>query len=448
MTFENLNLTTPLLNALNDMGLTQPTTIQQKSFSAIMSGKDILGVAQTGTGKTIAFLLPALRQWQFVKSSVKSPQIVVLVPTRELVVQIVEVAEKLSAYMNVVVKGVYGGVNMKTQAYAISGGMDILVATPGRLRDLALDGFVSLKGVKKLVLDEVDEMLDLGFRHQLISIFDLMPQRRQNLMFSATLTPDVEELIDMFFNAPERIEAAPVGTPLDNIACKAYDVPNFNTKINLLKLLLDENPEMNRVLVFASTKNQADILYDEMEKTFSNIGVIHSGKAQNYRFRMVNNFHSGELRVLIATDLVSRGLDISDVSHVVNFDMPDDAETYIHRIGRTGRADKQGDAISFIIPRDNERVAAIETLINSRIDIEPLPENLVVSDVLTDIDKEKVIMKNVLVKQTDIKESGGAFHEKAAKNQKVNKKVRYADKMKAKYGKPKTRGQKVKKKRK
>ena len=447
MTFENLNLTTPLLNALNDMGLTNPTTIQEKTFSTIMSGKDILGIAQTGTGKTIAFLLPALRQWQFAKSNVKIPQIVVLVPTRELVVQIVEVAEKLAAYMNVVVKGVYGGVNMKTQAYDISDGMDILVATPGRLRDLALDGFVSLKGVKKLVLDEVDEMLDLGFRHQLISIFDLMPQRRQNLMFSATVTHNVEELIDSFFNAPVRIEAAPVGTPLDNISTKAYNVPNFNTKINLLRLLLDENADMSRVLVFVSTKNLADILFDEMEKTFPNIGVVHSGKAQNYRFRMVNNFHSGELRVLISTDLVSRGLDISDVSHVINFDMPDDAETYVHRIGRTGRADKQGDAISFATPRDDERVLAIELLTDRKIEIESLPENLVVSDILTDIDRDKVIMKNVLVKQPSISESKGAFHEKAAKNMKVNKKVRYADKMKAKYGKPKTRGQKMKKKR-
>jgi ATP-dependent RNA helicase RhlE len=440
--FESFNLSKPLLSALADMQLTHPTTIQEKTFSVIMSGKDVLGIAQTGTGKTIAFLLPALRQWQFSKN--KIPQIAILVPTRELVVQIVEVAQKLTTYMNITVKGVYGGVNMKTQAYEIAGGMDVLVATPGRLRDLALEGYVSLKGVKKLVLDEVDEMLDLGFRHQLISIFDMMRQRRQNLLFSATVTPEVEELIATFFNAPVRVEAAPVGTPLNNITQAAYELPNFNTKINLLELMLKENDAMSRVLVFVSTKDLADTVFDEMEKrTCGTLGVIHSRKAQNYRFRMVNNFHRGELRVLIATDLVSRGLDISEVSHVINFDMPDDAETYIHRIGRTGRADRRGNAISFITPRDSERRLKIEILMDKAIPTTSLPENLTVSALLTDIDRDTHDMKNILVKPASTpEEGGGAFHERKAKNQKVNIKIRFADKMKAKYGKPKTRGQK------
>lgn len=444
MTFRELNLNTPLLNALDDMGIVNPTTIQQKAFSVIMSGKDVLGIAQTGTGKTIAFLLPALRQWIFSKNRI--PQILILVPTRELVVQVVEVAEKLAAYTNIVVKGVYGGVNMKTQAWEISEGMDVLVATPGRLRDLALDGFVSLKGVKKLILDEVDEMLDLGFRHQLTSIFDLLPAKRQNLMFSATVTPDVEELIQTFFTAPEHIEAAPTGTPLANIHQTGYEVPNFNTKLNLLELLLTEGQEMTRVLVFTATKNMADIVYEKMEAVFSDqIGVVHSDKAQNFRFRMVNQFHSGEIRVLIATDLVSRGLDISDVSHVVNFDMPDEPETYIHRIGRTGRADKQGEAISFITSRDEDRQAAVEALMNMEIPVAELPEGLEISDELSDFDRDKVVMKNVLIKLPKKESGGGAFHEKLSKNKKVNKKVRHADIMWAKYGKPKTRGQKKKK---
>ena len=445
MTFSDLNLNTPLLNALNDMGIITPTTIQHKAFPVIMSGKDVLGIAQTGTGKTIGFLLPVLRQWKFSKN--RTPQILVLVPTRELVVQVVEVAEKLAAYLNVVVKGVYGGVNMKTQAWEISEGMDVLVATPGRLRDLALDGFVSLKGVKKLVLDEVDEMLDLGFRHQLTAIFDMLLAKRQNLLFSATVTPKVEELIDTFFTAPERVEAAPTGTPLDNIHQSGFEVPNFNTKLNLLELLLKDNPDMSRVLVFTATKNLANIVYEKMAAVFSEaIGVVHSDKAQNFRFRMVNQFDSGEIRVLIATDLVARGLDISEVSHVINFDMPDEAETYIHRIGRTGRADKQGQAISFITPRDEDRQVAVEALMNMEIPIEPLPETLEVSDVLSDFDRDKVVMKNVLIKMPKKDTSGAAFHEKLAKNKKVNKKVRHADLMWAKYGKPKTRGQKTKKK--
>jgi ATP-dependent RNA helicase RhlE len=376
MTFRDLNLTTPLLNALDDMGIKNPTTIQQKSFPVIMSGKDVLGIAQTGTGKTIAFLLPALRQWKYSKNRI--PQILILVPTRELVVQVVEVAEKLAAYTNVVVKGVYGGVNMKTQAYEISEGMDILVGTPGRLRDLALDGFVSLKGVKKLILDEVDEMLDLGFRFQITSIFDLLPAKRQNLLFSATVTPQIEELIDLFFAAPVRVEAAPTGTPLENIKQTGFVVPNFNTKLNLLEFLLRENADMTRVLVFTATKNMADIVFEKMDALFpESIGVVHSDKAQNYRFRMVNQFDAGEIRALIATDLVSRGLDISDVSHVVNFDMPDEAESYIHRIGRTGRADKRGDAFSFITPRDGERQLEVEALMNTEIPMEALPEKLV-----------------------------------------------------------------------
>jgi ATP-dependent RNA helicase RhlE len=444
MTFSDLNLNTPLLNALGEMGLVHPTTIQQRAFPVIMSGKDVLGIAQTGTGKTIAFLLPSLRQWKFQKNRI--PQILILVPTRELVVQVVEVTEKLAAYTNVVVKGVYGGVNMKTQAYDISEGMDVLVATPGRLRDLALDGFVSLKGVKKFVLDEVDEMLDMGFRHQLTSIFDLLPARRQNLLFSATVTPDVEALIDVFFTAPELIEAAPTGTPLENIKQTGFEVPNFNTKLNLLELLLRENKDMTKVLVFTATKNMADIVYDKMDDLIpETFGVVHSDKAQNFRFKMVKDFDAGEIRVLIATDLVSRGLDITDVSHVVNFDMPDEAESYMHRIGRTGRADKPGDAISFITPRDEENQAEVEALMNMEIPIVELPENLIVSEELTEFDKDKVGMRNTLIKQPKRVSSGAAFHDKNAKNKKINNKIRHTDKMWAKYGKPKTRGQKKKK---
>ncbi len=442
MTFSDLNLTTPLLSAIEEMGLQTPTTIQKRCFPVIMSGKDVLGIAQTGTGKTIAFLLPALRQWRFSKNRI--PQILVLVPTRELVVQVVDVAEKLSSQMNVVVKGVYGGVNMKTQAIDISDGMDILVATPGRLRDLALDGFVSLKGVKKLVLDEVDEMLDLGFRHQLNSIFDLLPGKRQNLLFSATITPTVEEMIDEFFVAPERIEAAPTGTPLENISQTGYEVPNFNTKLSLLELLLN-NGDMSKVLVFTSTKRMADLVFEKLSVNFSEtVGVVHSDKAQNFRFKTVNLFGAGDLRVLIATDLVSRGLDISEVSHVINFDMPDEPESYIHRIGRTGRADKRGEAISFITPRDDEKRIGIEALMNMEIPIGILPANLSISDEISEFDKDKVVMKNVLVNIPSKSGAGGAFHQKLAKNQKVNNKIRHADKMWAKYGKPKTRGQKRK----
>src|SRR5690554_1094094 len=396
MTFEDLNLNTPLLNALNDMGLTHPTLIQERAFPIIMSGRDVLGIAQTGTGKSIAFLLPALRQWKF--SKVRLPQIVILVPTRELVVQLVEVVEQLSAYQSLVVQGVYGGVNMTTQGVRISEGMDVLVGTPGRLRDLVLEGFVSLKNTKKFILDEVDEMLDLGFRSQLTSIFDLLPTKRQNLLFSATVPPEVEALIDTYFTAPERVEAAPTGTPLENISQQSYTVPNYTTKVNLLEHLLNDESVMSRVLVFCATKRMADHLYEKLEeKHGENIGIIHSGKAQNFRFRMVNEFQEGKIRILIATDLVSRGLDITGVSHVVNFDLPDVAESYIHRIGRTGRADETGDAISFITPRDEERRMEIEQLMEMQIPSQDLPAEVEVSDLITDFDRVTVKMKTALV---------------------------------------------------
>ena len=220
MTFEDFNLNRPLLNALTDLGFTKPTTIQEKVFSVVMSGADVCGIAQTGTGKTIAYLLPLLRLWEFKK--VKDPQVLIVVPTRELVAQVVETIKKLSAYTNLVVKGVYGGTNMNTQKTEVEEGMDILVATPGRLYDLAMAGAFKTKTIKKLVIDEVDEMLNLGFRSQLKNILDLLPDRRQNLMFSATLTDEVGQLIETYFNDPIKIEAAPTGTPVEGIEQTGY----------------------------------------------------------------------------------------------------------------------------------------------------------------------------------------------------------------------------------
>jgi ATP-dependent RNA helicase RhlE len=465
MTFSELNLNKALLNALNDLGYHQPTPIQEKTFAAVMSGKDILGIAQTGTGKTFAYLLPLLRQWQFSKE--RHPQILVVVPTRELVAQVVTEVEKLTKYMSVVTVGVYGGTNINTQAKTILQGVDVLVGTPGRLLDLSLGGVLKLKSIKKLVIDEVDEMLNLGFRPQLSSIFDLLPTKRQNLLFSATLLEEVELLLDTFFNHPLRIEATPIGTPLENIQQIAYDVPNFYTKVNLLEYLLAHHPEMSKVLVFMTTKDLADQLYEKLvppapEPTITDrrqikqllmemiaepppplIGVIHSNKAQNNRFNTVNNFKSGATRVLIATDIIARGIDISEVTHVINFDVPEVPEIYIHRIGRTGRADKQGISITFVTEKDKEYQVAIETLIQQPIPMAALPEDLVISTELTFDELPKVTMKNIQLKIPKI-EAGSAYHEKLDKNKKVNIKVTRKDKMHEKYGKPQKRGQKLK----
>lgn len=441
MTFQDLNLNSPLLNALEELGYTTPTTIQHKIFSVIMSGKDVCGIAQTGTGKTMAYLLPSLRQWKFSKD--RFPQILIVVPTRELVTQVVAEAQKLSKYMNVVTVGVYGGVNMKAQILEVENGCDVVVATPGRLVDLVLHGSLKLKAIKKLIIDEVDEMFNLGFRTQINKILELLPPKRQNLLFSATITEEVEVLMNEHFDVPTRVEAAPTGTPVDKIAQRLYEVPNFYTKVNLLKLLLNSDEQMSKVLVFAATKKLADELYDEIAPAFEEqVGVIHSNKAQNNRFNTINRFKDGTYRLIIATDLVARGIDISEVTHVINFDLPEEPEAYIHRIGRTGRADKQGISITLCTPREQEMRIAIEELMKMPIPVLELPEELEISSVLTDDEMPKVKMRETLIALPDIRESKGAFHEKLEKNKKVNVKVSHKDKMRQKYGKPKSRGQK------
>jgi ATP-dependent RNA helicase RhlE len=435
MTFDDLNLNTPLRTALSELGLTTPTTIQHRVFPIVMSGRDVCGIAQTGTGKTFAYLLPCLRQWEFSKK--KDPQILIIVPTRELVAQVVENVKALTRYMNLVVLGVYGGVNINTQHIEVRNGVDVLVATPGRLYDLAMNGSFKTKMIKKVVIDEIDEMLNLGFRTQIKNILDLLPVRRQNLLFSATMTEEVETIIESYFNNPVRVEAAPTGTPLENIIQTVYEVPNFYTKANLLELLLTEDPTMTKVLVFAATKQLADQLYAQLETKFTGTtGVIHSNKEQNHRFNTVKQFKEGTYRFIIATDIVARGIDVAEVTHVINFDVPEVPENYIHRIGRTGRADKKGIAITFVTEKENPLLATIESLMKYTVPVASLPANLIISDELTEDEQPKVMMKTFPIKQPKKGEAGGAFHEKSAKNSKVNFIVPHKDRMMKKYGKP------------
>ncbi|HOY48816.1 MAG TPA: DEAD/DEAH box helicase [Flavobacteriales bacterium] len=435
--FSDLNLNTPLLNAINDLGFEHPTPIQERAFSAMMAGNDVVGLAQTGTGKTIAYLLPCLRLWKFSKD--KLPQTLILVPTRELVVQVVEEITKLATYMNITAVGVYGGANIRTQKDAIHKGLDILVATPGRLLDLALDGTLKTKTIKRLVIDEVDEMLSLGFRPQLERIFDVLPPKRQTLMFSATLSDDVDSMISTYFRAPIRIEAAPAGSPLDNISQTVIEVPNYNTKLNLLNHLLSQD-NMDRVLLFAGSRKLADKLYEHLEAEFpTESGIIHSNKAQNTRFRAVENFAEGKQRILIATDILSRGIDITGVSHVINFDVPDVMENYIHRIGRTGRADAKGDAITFVMEKDAEMIESIEELMQMNIERLPIPEEVEISSVLTLDELPHINMPGSKVKKSKY-EPGPAFHEKKDKNKKVNVRKTRAQQMREKYNKPRRKG--------
>lgn len=444
MQFQDLNLSKPLLHALNDQGITEPTTIQSKVFSPIMAGRDVVGIAQTGTGKTLAYLLPMLRLWKFTKSP--NPQILIVVPTRELVTQLVEVVDGLTTYMNVACVGVYGGTNIRTQKAKVDEGSDLVIGTPGRLGDLMRDGVLKTKQLKQIVIDEVDEMLNLGFRTQLRNLIEFIPKKCQHLMFSATMTEDVELVINEFTSYYEKLEAAPSGAPLEHITQSAYTAQNFNTKSNLLAFLLDTHEEMTKVLVFVKTKKFADVLYERMSETFGEaVGIIHSSKSQNYRFNTVDKFQDGTHRFIIATDIIARGLDVSAVTHVINFDLTDTPEKYIHRIGRTGRSEAKGIAISFISTEEETYQVEIEALMNKEIDMLEMPDDVDISEELIplEIPSDYVPFNNHKMKK--IEPSGPAFHEKKAKNMKVNRKIRKAEKMKLKYGKPIKKRQKRKK---
>ncbi|MBP6759531.1 MAG: DEAD/DEAH box helicase, partial [Flavobacterium sp.] len=416
-TFEQFNLPKSVQKAIDDLGFTTPTPIQEKTFSVIMSGRDMMGIAQTGTGKTFAYLLPLLKLYKFTPGH--TPKIVILVPTRELVVQVVEEVEKLTKYMSVRTIGIFGGVNINTQKTTVYTGCDILVGTPGRVMDLTLDNVIRFEEMQKLVIDEFDEMLNLGFRTQLTAILAMMPKKRQNILFSATMTDEVDKVLDDYFDYPEEVTLSASGTPLENITQITYNVPNFNTKINLLKHLLQNNEDMSRVLVFVNNKKISDMVHESIEEDFEGqFGVIHSNKSQNYRLSTMAEFQEGNLRGIITTDIMARGLDISNITHVINFEMPELPELYMHRIGRTGRADATGTAISFVSPREEELKIAIEILMDMELDYETFPEGVAISDKLIGPEKDRQPFK-VLIKTKKI-EGDGAFHEKSKKNQKVN----------------------------
>jgi ATP-dependent RNA helicase RhlE len=417
-TFEQFNLPKSVQKAIDDLGSVTPTPIQEKSFSVIMSGRDMMGIAQTGTGKTFAYLLPLLKLYKFTPTD--TPKIVILVPTRELVVQVVEEVEKLTKYMSVRTLGIYGGVNINTQKKSVYLGIDILVGTPGRVMDLALDSVIRFDDTQKLVIDEFDEMLNLGFRVQLTSILAMMTRnKRQNILFSATMTDEVDAILNDFFDFPEEVTLAASGTPLENIKQISYDVPNFNTKVNLLIHLLETDESMERILVFVNNKKISDLLHERIEEQFDGqFGVIHSNKSQNYRLSTMASFQEGELRGIITTDIMARGLDISNISHVINFEAPEMPELYMHRIGRTGRADATGTAISFITPRETDLITEVEILMNHEIDVIEFPEVVEISSKLIEPEKDKQPIKFLLKKPK--LDGEGAFHEKSKKNKKVN----------------------------
>lgn len=416
--FADFELPKALNEVLEKLNISEPTPIQYKSFSPILSGRDIMGIAQTGTGKTLAYLLPILKEYKYSKTD--QPKILILVPTRELVVQVTEVLNQLTEFINARVMGVYGGVNINTQRKNIyEGGVDILVGTPGRVMDLAIDNVIQFKDLKKLIIDEFDEMLSLGFKRQLTNIFTMMSEKRQNILFSATMTDQVDEMLNEYFKNPLEISLARSGTPLEKIAQSVVPVQNFNTKLNLLIHYLNKENDFEKILIFANNKRHADLIFTKIDEEFpEQFGVIHSNKSQNFRLRVMEEFSNNELRGIITTDIMARGLDIPDVSHVFNFEIPDIPEQYIHRIGRTGRADKEGIAISFYTPKEEALLLDIEVLMNKEVSKIEFPAKVKLSDVKIEAEKEVVIMKNPVV--VKIQEGGGAFHEKKDKNKKIN----------------------------
>lgn len=440
-TFEDFKLSKSLNKAINALGFNIPTPIQSKTFKLIKSGVDLVGIAQTGTGKTLAYLLPLLENLKY--SEEVEPRILILVPTRELVVQVVEEVVKLSRFKSIHTLGIYGGTNINTQKKALIEGIDVVVATPGRLYDLILCGALNTKQIKKLIIDEVDVMLDLGFRYQLLNIFELLPNKRQNIMFSATMTDDVDAMINDYFINPKKVSIALSGIPLDNIEQTCYDVPNFYTKVNLLRQLIQDKELFNKVLVFISTKKYADLLLGILEEDFTEEScVIHSNKTQNYRLNAIHQFQNGEKRILIATDIMARGIDIEEISHVINFDTPNYPENYMHRIGRTGRAERLGKSILFSTEKEQLGKDAIESLMKMKIPKLDLPTTIKISKELTREEKPVELEGHNPHKTTDGFVKGEAFHAKSEKNSKTNQGGSYRRELAKKYKKPKTRGDK------
>ncbi|MBC8594949.1 DEAD/DEAH box helicase [Oscillospiraceae bacterium N12] len=366
MIFEELNLIEPILKALNQEGYTSPTPIQEQSIPVLLQGKDLLGCAQTGTGKTAAFSIPILQKL-YKTDHRKGIKALILTPTRELAIQIGESFEAYGRYTGLKHAVIYGGVGQKSQTDALNNGVQILIATPGRLLDLISQGYVSLKSLDFFVLDEADRMLDMGFIHDIRRILKLLPTRRQTLFFSATMPPEIESLANSMLMNPVKVEVTPASSTVDTISQFVYFVEKKEKKDLLLHLLKDNSIES--VLVFTRTKYGADKLARILTKSGVRAEAIHGNKSQNARQRALTEFKNHTLRVLIATDIAARGIDVDQLSHVINYELPNIPETYVHRIGRTGRAGHEGIAISFCESDELPYLKDIQKLIGKNIPV-------------------------------------------------------------------------------
>jgi ATP-dependent RNA helicase RhlE len=362
MDFRQLGLDPRVLRAVDEAGYTEPTPIQAAAIPVILSGKDLIGIAQTGTGKTAAFTLPLLTRLATGHSSPGHIRVLILAPTRELVVQIHENVRDYAQFLSLSVATVFGGVGEKPQIEALRRGADIIIATPGRLLDLMARRYGNFSGIQHLVLDEADRMLDMGFLPSIRDVVRQLPKRRQTLLFSATLSREIEAVTREFQQTPQSVEIGRRSNPAESVAQSVYEVPRHLKPALLLQLLLD--PAMEMVLVFTRMKHGADRIARRLEQTGIRTATLHSNRSQNQRLRALSEFKGGVVRVLVATDIAARGIDVDGISHVVNFDFPPAPEDYVHRIGRTGRANAVGDAISLVSPDEFNDLRALERFIN------------------------------------------------------------------------------------
>ena len=408
--FDSFNLNRQLLDAVADQGFSSPTEIQLKCIPKVLGGQDVIGIAQTGTGKTAAYLLPILMKIKYAQG--EEPRALILAPTKELTIQIAEHAWILAKYTDLRILPIYGGIGPKTQIEMINKGVDIIVATPGRFTELYLKGELPVSQLKILVLDEADRMMDMGFMHQLRKILEVLPRKRQNLLFSATFSDKVERLSAEFLEFPSRIEVSPPATPAKEVEQEIYHVPNLHTKLNFLAHLLNDKEQFNRVMIFTRTKEVANSVYGFIEnRSLGPAKVIHSNKGQNTRINAVNEFKDGNLRVLVSTDVTARGIDVSGVSHVINLDVPIMYEDYVHRIGRTGRAFAKGKAITFATKAELYHVEKIEKLIRGKIPVKSMPDEIEITKT-PNAEAQAMALAIDKQKRKDDPDFKGAFHEK------------------------------------
>lgn len=384
--FENLNLKAPFLKALSEEGYTIPTPIQNETIPLALQGSDILGMAQTGTGKTAAFALPILQKLNAMQAPDKfrEPRAVILAPTRELAIQINDSLRKYGKYVGLKHTVIFGGVKQGPQVKLLSKGVDIIVATPGRLLDLINQGFCALNKIQFFVLDEADRMLDMGFIRDVQKIVKILPAKRQTLFFSATMPDSVVKLADTILNSPKKVKVKSTLTPVERISQSVIVIEPQDKVLQLITLLKDKVFES--VIVFTKTKHKANRINQKMKAVGIATEAIHSNKSQAARQKALNAFKDGDIKILIATDIAARGIDVEAVSHIVNFDMPSTPEDYVHRIGRTARAGASGIAISFCEPSERLKLFRIEKLINLKLEV--IKSNLLNPDDLIGYNEE------------------------------------------------------------